>query len=1391
MKRIFKLIYAAIFASVSIGLVGLWVMNGKRDSSPSASEAIAPEMDRSQRDYRSEPVSQGVGNVDLWQPGGRYVDANVLSKRVLRSAWNEVEAVYLVEGDDARIPFILLEERYGIDEETNEFALRRQTVAKGDEIMLDADPREVDEAMLDRILEEEGWVVVRRSRLSHYLQIATSNPTVDFADEAIDRLSAAFPNANVSKDHLHFTSAIPSEYREATHWHLRRINAVDAWSRETGSEEVAIAILDTGCFVGHEDLAENIFVNPNEIPNNGIDDDGNGFVDDVSGWDFYDDDAIADDETGHGTHVSGIVGAVGNNGLGGVGIGWDLKILPLKVGGSSGLSSSAIAEALRYVTELKRSGANIVATNNSYGSGAPNTVAQEVVRRHEEEGILFIAAAGNDGVDIDEPGSSQFPAGFEEANVISVANSTQGDELSSGSNYGYENVDIAAPGQEIYSTDSNGGYLFLTGTSMSSPIVAGAVGLVASSDPTLSSGELKARLLNTAARNEAFEGKMVSEGRLDLLAALDPGLRGHSLAIPSHPAALVLLPRYDIPIEMKVEALEKADVTVQRVSGPASVSVVEDGPRVFSFHFDRDGFYRFRFTSIIGGIERSAERMFAIGSIEDVDNGLLHAWDMEESNGALVDSAGNGDGELVGAARVETPLGRGVDFSGNNSFARFNSRFSPRVTLSAFVRSDDLLSSPHPRIIDGPDYYLYFSTRGTQDIPDGNANALKFYSNRTGDFGVWHSPPDTVFENEWVHVLASYDSASLSSDPRLYINGQKQAVRLQRLPTGVQTDGGGDAYLGDRADGTRAWDGQMDEIRIYERTVTDSEAGRLASRYLEALWDDYGIAARGEVEVGRPIELVLENSEGLWPEAEFEWFVESEKGLVGIENPSGPSVTASFEGADNARFFLKAAGRSATRYYSYDLFLEPLDVRPGIYSGATANGGLVWVETNEAVDRGEISVLDETLGLRRFREPIRINAWGGFQSIREAVQSISGDLDGGLVGSVDGVALGFSGEWAQTQAGALGFEGRYSGGAIGLGGESIVARITDSGGVFYWSDGANADAGIGVVNSSGRFEFSTERGAVVSGVVDADTGTITGELSSAGESASFFLRSDEMSGDNRYVNLSTRSLSEFGEGILIGGFTVGGAASRTLLIRGIGPDLARRGVANPMGDPAIELLKGSAIISSNDDWGDYPDLDGLRGFEERSGAADLVDGSADAAMLVELDPGVYTVFVRSDEGHGEALFEVFDDPDEELRALVNISSRGPVRGIGDALIGGFSVIGDEPKQVLIRGVGPGLADKGIANPLADPEIQLYSGQSLLSSNDDWAEASAQLIEGGDWVGPAAALRDAFRESGAFDFVDESKDAALLVWLNPGVYTVVLRGVDDTQGIGLIEVYELD
>ncbi|MCH2388781.1 MAG: hypothetical protein MK240_11320, partial [Opitutales bacterium] len=171
--------------------------------------------------------------------------------------------------------------------------------------------------------------------------------------------------------------------------------------------------------------------------------------------------------------------------------------------------------------------------------------------------------------------------------------------------------------------------------------------------------------------------------------------------------------------------------------------------------------------------------------------------------------------------------------------------------------------------------------------------------------------------------------------------------------------------------------------------------------------------------------------------------------------------------------------------------------------------------------------------------------------------------------------------------------------------------------------------------------------------------------------------------------------------------------------------------------------------------------------------------------------GLYTVFLESDSLEGEGLFEIFDSASEPERALFNVSTRGFVEGQSIPLIAGFVVLGSEPKKVLIRAIGPGLAEFGVSDPLEDPIITVYEGSQPIALNDDWSEGSAPFIQDRSVQGPACFLMSAFENAGAFPLVLGSQDAALLVWLEPGLYTALVNGDDGSSGISLIEVYEVN
>ncbi|REJ47775.1 MAG: subtilase [Microcystis flos-aquae DF17] len=292
------------------------------------------------------------------------------------------------------------------------------------------------------------------------------------------------------------------------------IDAPEAWDIQTGNPNLVIGVLDTGVDYNHQDLVGNIWTNPGEIANDGIDNDGNGYIDDIRGWDFAYNDNNPSDVDGHGTHVSGTIAGKGNNGVGVTGVAWNAKIMPLKFldDTGSGTLSNAIL-AINYATAK-----GVKLTNNSWGGGPYTQALYDAINAAGQAGALFIAAAGNNSANADI--NPMYPAAYNLDNIVSVASTTRTDSLSWFSNYGLNSVDLGAPGSDIYSLAPGGGYATLSGTSMASPHVAGAAALLWSQNPTWTAQQVKNALMNTGDSIAALAGKTVSGKRLNVFNAL-------------------------------------------------------------------------------------------------------------------------------------------------------------------------------------------------------------------------------------------------------------------------------------------------------------------------------------------------------------------------------------------------------------------------------------------------------------------------------------------------------------------------------------------------------------------------------------------------------------------------------------------------------------------------------------------------------------------------------------------------------------------------------------------------------------------------------------------------------------------------------------------------------
>lgn len=297
-------------------------------------------------------------------------------------------------------------------------------------------------------------------------------------------------------------------------------NAKEAWQLTTGSKNVVIGVIDTGIDYNHPDLNPNMWKNPGEIPGNGIDDDGNGYVDDIYGINAITNSGNPMDDHNHGTHCAGTIGAKGNNGIGVTGVAWDVSMIGVKFLASNGNGNLMDAvKGLNYLADLKQyKGVNLVATNNSWGGGGYSVTLYNAIKRHSDLGIVFVAAAGNDSQHVDSAPS--YPGSYNIPNIINVAAHSNTGALANFSNYGANSVHIGAPGVSIASTVRNGGYAYMQGTSMAAPHVSGAIALLSSYRPSLNADQLKSTILNNASILGTLSGATTGGRALNIHAAL-------------------------------------------------------------------------------------------------------------------------------------------------------------------------------------------------------------------------------------------------------------------------------------------------------------------------------------------------------------------------------------------------------------------------------------------------------------------------------------------------------------------------------------------------------------------------------------------------------------------------------------------------------------------------------------------------------------------------------------------------------------------------------------------------------------------------------------------------------------------------------------------------------
>jgi len=372
-------------------------------------------------------------------------------------------------------------------------------------------------------------VQVTGTSLSRAMEVYDANPDVLYVEPdyriSLSPIETGGTNAPVQSQSLRAAGAgWPNDPGYSQLWGLENtgqapfygkagadIKAPLAWGVTTGSSSVTIALIDTGVDYSHPDLAANIWQNPGEYLN-GADDDGNGYIDDIRGWNFVAKNNDPMDDNGHGTHCAGTMAAIGNNGIGITGVTWNTKIMSLKFLDSKGFGYTS--DAIAAILYANQKGVPIISCSFS-GPGESKALKDAI----DSSSALFICAAGNAGANSDI--TPQYPAAYPSPQIISVAASTYQDTLASFSNYGINSVDLAAPGVSIYSTTKSGGYSYLNGTSMAVPYVTGTAALLKARNPSMTTSQIKSKILSSCDVLASLSGKVATGGRLNAAKALD------------------------------------------------------------------------------------------------------------------------------------------------------------------------------------------------------------------------------------------------------------------------------------------------------------------------------------------------------------------------------------------------------------------------------------------------------------------------------------------------------------------------------------------------------------------------------------------------------------------------------------------------------------------------------------------------------------------------------------------------------------------------------------------------------------------------------------------------------------------------------------------------------
>ena len=1174
------------------------------------------------------------------------------------------------------------------------------------------------------------------------------------------------------------------------------IDAPEGWDIRREAPNVIVAVIDSGIRLNHQDLKGNLWINPNEIAGDGKDNDGNGYIDDVHGINAITNSGVPADDRGHGSHVAGTIGAVGNNGIGSTGIAWRVKMMALKFLPAEGEGSTA--DEIECINYAIANGAHII--NASFGSDVSLNAELAAIRRARDAGIIFVAAAGNDGLDNDV--SRSYPANYALENIVSVAASTRTDTLAYFSNFGSGAVDLAAPGEAIYSTtsDSDSAYDLNQGTSMAAPHVSGVLALLRAEYPAESYRQLINRLLRGVERVPGLDGRVQTSGRLNLARALSTtsnrpfnddfasraSIAGANVRVrndntgatseatePAHAnntGSTTLWWEWTAPMSSRVfvDTLDSAYDTVLAVytgSTLGSLTEVASNDNIPEGTASRVTLNTTAGTryqiAVAGKSGLSGLTIVNIGSVPENDDFA----DATEVTGASVkvDGTTRNASKEAGETNHGGPGSRSVWYrwtapaSGTYQAAAFATEIN---TLLAVYRGASLASLTQLDANDNP--------------VSGNSDALVTFEATAGT--TYHfAVDDNTFGEPGAPFTLTITPSVWQAPATDEINGSPAVG-----PDGTVYFGSIDGYLyAIRAsDGARKWRYDAgDEIR-------DSAPA---------------VASNGTIYVGS-VDGILHavNSDG-----SRRWTYQAGSTPLGSTPALGADGTIYFRDDDTLHAVTPSGARKWTRSIGSGTYSSPVVARDGtVYIGSAigqfraidpANGTPKWMFNANgdifsspaiandgtiliATLNGWLYAIDPTTGSARWS--LRLGTGESLSS--SPVLGVDGTI---YIASYDRRLYAVAGTGTVRWSYLMADEVRASSPAVDANGTVYIGNY--DGDVYAVSSNgqlvATYPTARGIRSSmtlaNGRLYFGSADGKVYAIPAAAPASSPWPQFQHAanhdGRAADVPAPSKDL--DPRAVNLSTRAAVGSGDETLIGGFVIDGGP-RSILVRAVGPTLAGFGVVNPLANPHLQLFREGTPIKDNDDWGNSPTL---ATTAEAVGAFELPADSKDAALRIDLEPGHYTAHVTSvDGGTGEAIVEFYEVGATGAGRFVNLSTRAAVQP-GTPAIAGF-VIGSGPRTVLLRVVGPGLTelDDPVLTAASDPKLTLLDADGAeIVSNDNWS-ATPELL--------AASV-----QAGAFALPDASNDAVLLVHdLAPGKYTVHGSVASGDGGVVLVEIYML-